>query len=62
LGKRRAEARAATAGSDLLGQLVLRRVRFHELLRGAPVQKFDTPRTLARERRPSAPPTHHVAQ
>ena len=43
LRKRRAETRTATAGSDLLGQLVLRRVGFHELLRGAPVQKFDTP-------------------
>ena len=62
LRKRKAETRAATAGSDLLGQLVLRRVGFHELLRGAPVQKFDTPWTLARERRCRAASYHVVRQ
>jgi hypothetical protein len=48
--ERRAGPRTGIAGSNLLGQLVLRCVGFHELLRGAPVQKFDTPLTLAGER------------
>jgi hypothetical protein len=57
----RADTWAAVAGSDLLGQLVLRRVRFHGLMKGAPIQKFDTPWTLAGTTAAAPPAYHHVA-